>query len=1109
MTQSSQSRGGIRIKSYHSPFLYILITLILLTILCFTILSIRLSLTNAVEEDTGKATLTNVAITQAGTGQSVTIDGITMDETTYGSNTTRRTILNNNVVRYSANYQVAAPGTITLSITLPANNTIDEATIGTAQGCLAGSKLEQVATNGKKSYTNNKATCVMNATSIGQVSWGITAYLWGGNNTKIQPTISLSGQEQSQKPDPITVVGKGNYGVKITNATYNSGFTLGYNMATSPDIGLYIPKSDTNILGVEPVDSYTVKLDTTQVPDGWIPKECGMNQSNGLGVNVSKGIISSNKSGASSQCEKSADGNSLTITISNLVTATANYSLSTSSDGYFYSANGLSLAVPISSIPSDGASFTLKVLQTSAVGINSGQFETAYVAPTLSFWITGKASGMVRIFPQYMMAWSQNFSQTGPVYSGQTIFGSITVTTKVLDSYNANNLDVCVVWDADELDLQSVSPKTHVVSGGGTYDFGVVAEGTISSLSACGKVGDGANGFYDSLDDARQYAESVGSRINVIRMHLPKLANTTDDPGFLQMFWTVASDSNIDSLKLMSTRLYAKTDEWNNSGVSSDYYRPRLTPGLLSHTITAVPSSNAPNTTEHITITPKTYNKDTNAQITTTLPKGLTYQANSFKVANHQLTQGLDYTITKDSSNGSTKITFNLDQIATIPGLENITGESPVMPGEPGNTTDLPIAKDNNGNGITRDSIEFDVLIDRDVPTPSTLTITSQTSGTGTNYASSSFRSASTNITISQARIFGYNLTSSASSLNVNEDLTYTYSNYNLTDNDITNLDTISVLPYNNDAKGETSSHGLTSYNIANLAISANNSNLPLPTLYYTTSPLVRELEQTNPTELATNSSITWTKCTLDSQGKCTNLPNTPTSAEGSGSEASNGGVTAIRWQLPNFAQAAQYYVSLTINNLDAEPQANLVNDITYVAADGITPATHQLPTTTSYIGESLELRLDTTNLTTTIEPNSATSMTNQLTILANTRHGYNLTIQMVGDSNSLIGKSTNQAIPAINTQPTKGTLGWSISTNNTTWQAVPPATSLPLLLQANDQGGQITTTLPITYSFSTTKSTLADTYQGQIVYTLVGEWRRTNADILTTVGEKCIIVDK
>ena len=60
------------------------------------------------------------------------------------------------------------------------------------------------------------------------------------------------------------------------------------------------------------------------------------------------------------------------------------------------------------------------------------------------------------------------------------------------------------------------------------------------------------------------------------------------------------------------------------------------------------------------------------------------------------------------------------------------------MPGEPGNTTDLPIAKDNNGNGITRDSIEFDVLVDSDVPTPSTLTITSQTAGTGTNYASSS-----------------------------------------------------------------------------------------------------------------------------------------------------------------------------------------------------------------------------------------------------------------------------------------------------------------------------------------------------------------------------------
>ena len=1107
MTQSSQSRGGIRIKSYHSPFLYILITLILLTILCFTILSIRLSLTNAVEEDTGKATLTNVAITQAGTGQSVTIDGTTMDETTYGSNTTRRTILNNNVVRYSANYQVATPGTITLSITLPANNTIDEATIGTAQGCLAGSKLEQVATNGKQSYTNNKATCIMNATSTGQLAWGITAYLWGGNNEQIQPTLSTSGIDQSTKPEPIAVVGKANYGISFTGLA-DRGFSSGYNRTIHPQISLYVKGTEggnlSALLGVAPLDeeSLSIDFDTNNLlPDYRIRDLWGGIDNQNMSMGTSAPVA-----------EKAENGSSAKFSWSYVTTATRRCVRRTNhvDDPCFYAGFYTIFELPVSSLSSGNSQYAMRIQSIDAtscgepVNITANTNSYIWTIRNRNFGnphIAGKGNTA-------NVAWDNWWTDSKPVYVGENVklatWIQLNTVPASIDNVS-NNLNFCTTWNpaqgAMNTPAKKVEPSDEAASSilsDYSIQYGIIGTDMSilpsSSQQYCGKVGDenipGQMMFFNTLDEANQYAKEHNLKVNAMRLWSAKTrANLRDT---LQLYFDLVpvSASTPSNVTLNAS---ATTNEWDKreNGASSDTPSTRtynLTPGLLSHTITAVPSSNAPNTTEHITITPKTYNKDTNAQITTTLPKGLTYQANSFKVANHQLTQGLDYIITKDSSNGSTKITFNLDQIATIPGLENITGESPVMPGEPGNTTDLPIAKDNNGNGITRDSIEFDVLVDSDVPTPSTLTITSQTSGTGTNYASSSFRSASTNITISQARIFGYNLTSSASSLNVNEDLTYTYSNYNLTDNDITNLDTISVLPYNNDAKGETSSHGLTSYNIANLAISANNSNLPLPTLYYTTSPLVRELEQTNPTELATNSSITWTKCTLDSQGKCTNLPNAPTSAEGSGSEASNGGVTAIRWQLPNFAQAAQYYVSLTINNLDAEPQANLVNDITYVAADGITPATHQLPTTTSYIGESLELRLDTTNLTTTMEPNSATSMTNQLTILANTRHGYNLTIQMVGDSNSLIGKSTNQAIPAINTQPTKGTLGWSISTNNTTWQAVPPATSLGLLLHSDTQSGQTTTTLPITYSFSTTQSTLADTYQGQIVYTLVGE---------------------
>ena len=139
MKSARISIGGLDNK-YHAQ-LYILITITLFTIASITILSIRFALTGAVGNE-GNATLTNVSIKQAGTGQSVTIKGETLDE-------------NNNVVRYDATYNVTSPGIIELSITLPANNTIDEATIGSAQQCMNGSKLESAdITNSDGTITN-------------------------------------------------------------------------------------------------------------------------------------------------------------------------------------------------------------------------------------------------------------------------------------------------------------------------------------------------------------------------------------------------------------------------------------------------------------------------------------------------------------------------------------------------------------------------------------------------------------------------------------------------------------------------------------------------------------------------------------------------------------------------------------------------------------------------------------------------------------------------------------------------------------------------------------------------------------------------------------------
>ena len=375
-----------------SPYFYTLASIVILTILSILILNFRLSLANATgsegSNDTGIATLSRVGITQAGTGQSVTIDGTTLDEEGENNevdNAKRRTILNNNVVRYRADLQVSTPGSLTLSITLPANNTIDEATIGSAQGCVAGSKLEAVTVDGKKSYTNNKATCVMNATSIGQVSWGITAYLWGGNNTKIQPTISLSGQEQSQKPDPITVIGKGNYSLRFSPPGYNPANKVGYNTNAAIDFSLYIPgSSDDALLGVEPINKYSVVIDMTNMPDNTEIYSCGGRLSLDQGVTPGFGHSYADYKAS---CQFSSNGKRLTITIDNIVTAVRSYSTYPSSSnwhGLVYVENGVRFAAPTSSLTDYAQRYYLTIDDTAGTQSDGAEAEIGVVGTTNS-----------------------------------------------------------------------------------------------------------------------------------------------------------------------------------------------------------------------------------------------------------------------------------------------------------------------------------------------------------------------------------------------------------------------------------------------------------------------------------------------------------------------------------------------------------------------------------------------------------------------------------------------------------------------------------------------------------------------------------------------------
>ena len=203
---------------------------------------------------------------------------------------------------------------------------------------------------------------------------------------------------------------------------------------------------------------------------------------------------------------------------------------------------------------------------------------------------------------------------------------------------------------------------------------------------------------------------------------------------------------------------------------------------------------------------------------------------------------------------------------------------------------------------------------------------------------------------------------------------------------------------------------------------------------------------------------------------------------------------------MPTFASGEHCYVNLTLDSLNAASGGLLANDLTYIAADTIVTSTHQVPATTNYVGETLELVLDTNTLQTTLEPGSATTLTNKLTVLANTKAGYTLTASMASgtdtnedtntdtNTNSLIGQSTGQTIPAITTKPTAGQLGWAVSLDSgSTWQAMPRAGTSPITIRSYTTGGLDDYTTNLTYGISTTTSTIADTYTGQVIYTVVG----------------------
>ena len=1152
---------------------------------------LRLSIINAVggegSNDTGKATLSNIAITKLGSTNS---DGTSLtvtysDGSTMSANKANNEILNNDEVVYEASYNITTPGTITLSFTMPANNVINEASVSEAAGCGPGSKLEQVTVDGKQSYTNNKAICVINpdSNSASTTVWTIRTNPWGGNNEQIQPTLAISGQTQSQQPTPIKTAVKGDYGMEVLSNSVEASNGNNGVIPINLSVSLYGRNSNNGSLGIIPVKDgeWSVDINLSELPGRITVSRLGGNVMAGGGMYLgSSGSYASSvvySGSATASIDNELD--KLIFSMENSVTATKHCPTQiTSGTGIkwqnrcYYSGAVVYLNVPAADVPSTITQYSMYIDPISLDIAGGGSSNVNLSSGVVNWNLTSRGYGHAFIYmsddvPGVAAWWNNN----NPVYVGENInmmnrFSSSTS----LASY-ITNFYVCNTWNPDAILLSSGFSGNGSLFSDYSVQYGIIGTDMSilpnSSQQYCGKYGDpnieNQQMFFNTLDEANQYAREHNLKVNAMRLLAPKAATGVYQVTF-GSFQATFMDSNnelSDVLPEVSLNTSSISDQWNvsnaqgttSSDTPSQWYA-RLVPGLLSHTLTTKPTSTSPNTTDHITITTKTYNKDTNSKITTTLPTNTYPTNNSFTITDpngtkHTLVEGdgQDYTMagtcspttsaTQPSSTTPCTITFNLDHIATTYHTP-ITGYDPILPGQSG-TTDgsnttinptieqggdgLPIAADNNGNGITHSTtpIEFDILVDSNVPTPSTLSITSQVSGTGTNYASSTFRSATASLAVATRKEFSYSLSSNASSIYASDPLSYTLSNTNTLDSTVNNLTTINVLPYDGDSNGTT---GLTSYTVTNLSL--DPSTATNAQLLYTTSPIARQLERTDPAALAgqsTNSanntlasSIEWTKCNLDSNGSCTNLPTTNPDTT---TTTTTSNITAIKYLASTLPSGSHPTARYTLSNLvfnngeegNIDSNSNntqLVNAITYTMADILPgPVTQVSPVTTTYLGSLLSMSLDKATLSTNLASNSVAigngdlanpdSLTNVLNLTAKTNHGYTITLAVPDTNSNLTNTVNNQTytIPTINTKPTKGTPGWAVAIppttttttpTNLTWHSLPNTTSpTPLAIYQTSTGGTTNLKLPITYGIATAQNTIAGPYTARVVYTV------------------------
>lgn len=733
-------------------------------------------------ETTGMGQISGVQILQAGTGASVTIRGETLNENDYGAdNASRRTILNNNVVRYRVNY-TASGGWIKLTFTMPVNNYIDTASVS---GCDSDethkSEVKAAAVNDKASIVANQAICYINADD-GMVSssWDITTKPLGGNGDTITPSVAVNDEAANVVIDPITVVGRLNYGVVLGSSGGSTHFESGYTHFNL-DVGIYM-KTDgrANNLGIEPIKggNYSFDIDMSELPSGWYVHHTDV----GGGFDISEGGRWGARTGQSGKVSVSKNGDdTLHIETTGAATAIARCARNIDASGSSRAMSDtrctqslmqIGIYVPLTDIPKTSKAYNVKAEAFDFTGVNSAQ-EADISDATYSYWLTSQVTGSMTTFVddtnnQYYIAYNPT-EEVGwwgnhHYYEGQIVpLRAVMLSNSATNDYSSNNVG-CIAWNPSSLLLYSVA---HADYDGRTRNNNSLVSAAKLGSDGFPDISNGCGAYGLTTDDNGNTYQSalttVGSILNLSMLKIESERYSLDDAYWFNHIEFKVLDKTIDGKAKELTRAVASTTEWNsfkNVGVR----KYTMIPGLLMIDLAANDSTNV-SSTGTLSITPRTYNQDTNSKIIVTLPKYLTVVNGSLKTGEYTLKKDTDYALASNDD-GTSTVTIDMDKLEAnmvAAGKEaHITGEQPTY-----DSNGIPTAADNGGKGVERTPITLDYQVDAAAVTPATATITVETTGDGTAHATTIARRKTVNVSLaSQPNSIGMTTRTSSGSNN-------------------------------------------------------------------------------------------------------------------------------------------------------------------------------------------------------------------------------------------------------------------------------------------------------------------------------------------------------